>query len=168
MPLVCFAGLVAILAIGFHMGRHDIHPSALIDQPFPSFESTNLLTGESITEEFLVGKTHLVNIWASWCDACHVEHPILNEIAQQGDVEVIGLNYKDETDDAREFLNELGNPYQAIIVDPSGDLGIDLGVYGAPETFLVDREGKIQFKHVGPVTMEIWEEKIQPLIAGGN
>ena len=105
----------------------------------------------------------MVNIWATWCVSCRVEHPFLNKLKDQG-VRIVGLNYKDDSDAARQWLETLGNPYQWNIVDKEGRLGIDLGVFGAPETYILDEQGIIRFKHVGVVDQRVWDEKFLPVI----
>ena len=163
-PLAGFAILIVVLALGFDLGRHDIHPSSLLNKPFPEFDLQTLATNQSMTRENLVGTPRLINVWASWCVACRTEHNVLKTIANTKEVSLVGINYKDTPLAALGWLSELGNPFEFNIVDPLGDLGVDLGVYGAPESFLIDAEGVIQFKHVGPLTLENWKNDIQPLI----
>lgn len=139
-------------------------PSALLDRPVPAFELPALLSERLISERDLTGQVVLLNVWATWCPSCRVEHPFLNRLAQQG-VAIVGLNYKDESDAARQWLQNLGNPYRFVIVDADGRLGLDLGVYGAPETYVIDARGVVRFKHVGVVDAALWQQKLQPLLA---
>lgn len=137
-------------------------PSALINKPFPEFELNNLLAeGQTISKRDLLGKPALVNVWATWCPTCRQEHDDLNKLAKQG-VTIFGVNYKDDSTKAQKWLTELLNPYALNISDPKGTLGFDLGVYGAPETFLLDKQGVIRLKHVGEVNDRVWREKIGP------
>ena len=153
-------------------------PSPLIGQPVPEFSLPSLVTNETellkinkssqdlhtkiINQNSFAGEKWVLNIWASWCAACRIEHPLFNEIAKQTDWNLVGLNYKDQADEARQWLTELKNPYQNIIFDIKGTLGLDLGVYGVPETFLIDAQGMIQHKHVGPICENIIHELITP------
>ena len=156
--------MVFFLAIGFGLGKHQVHPSALLNKPFPDFVSDSLLEEKSITNEDLRGTFRLVNVWASWCATCIEEHDLLLELSKSDSVSIVGINYKDNIEDAKIWLFGRGNPYHEIIVDPQGELCIDLGVYGAPETFLVDPEGIIRAKHIGALTNEVWLQEFQPLL----
>lgn len=159
IPLIIFAGLAVVF---YNMLDGDYNPqelpSALIGNPVPAFELTSI-EGESITEKTLLGEVYLLNVWATWCIACKVEHPHLNQLQKQG-VKIIGLNYKDETAKAQSWLKNLGNPYDLVIADPLGSLGLDLGVYGAPETYLVDKKGIVRFKYVGVVDDKVWQREL--------
>lgn len=163
-PLIGFGILVFFLGIGFGLAKHQIHPSAVLNEPFPEFESESLLHEAQISREDLVGTFRLVNVWASWCDGCIAEHGLFLELAKSEVISIIGINYRDHTEDAKTWLYERGNPYEKVIVDPQGELCIDLGVYGAPETFLVDPEGIIRAKQVGVLTLTAWMEKFEPLL----
>lgn len=137
--------------------------SALIGKPVPAFKLDNLLeSGAEVTEQDLFGKAALVNVWATWCPTCKQEHDDLNQLAKRG-VLIYGINYRDDEVAARKWLNDLLNPYALNISDPKGKLGFDLGVYGAPETFVIDRFGVIHMRHVGEVNEQVWAEKIGPL-----
>lgn len=163
IPLVLFIALVVFLAIGL---RHDPHevPSPLINKPAPAFQLAQLREPEKhFSAEEMRGKVWLLNVWASWCIACRDEHPLLLEYARSKAVPIYGLNYKDKREDALSWLGELGDPYVLSVSDLDGRVGIDYGVYGAPETYLIDRNGVIRFKQIGPVTPDIWEQKILPL-----
>lgn len=163
-PLIGFFALVFVLTIGFDLGRHDVHPSSLLDKPFPDFELLSLQTQETVNLSSLLGEARLINVWASWCIACRSEHNLLQQVAERGEVSIIGINYKDERSDAISWLFELGDPFVLSISDSNGDLGVDLGVYGAPESFLVDANGFIRYKHVGPLTDQIWMDEIEPIL----
>jgi cytochrome c biogenesis protein CcmG/thiol:disulfide interchange protein DsbE len=140
-------------------------PSPLIDKPLPSFELPKLANpAQGVKKSDLLGRVYLLNVWASWCAACRDEHPLLIALAREKRVPIIGLNYKDERDDALRWLREFGDPYELSIADRDGRLGIDLGVYGVPETFLIDRAGVIRKKHIGPLTEKSWQEKLLPAI----
>ena len=138
-------------------------PSALIGKPFPEFSTNSVYDADAvITREDLLGRAALVNVWATWCVSCKVEHPVLNDLAKQG-VVIHGVNYKDNNADAQRWLKDFLNPYQLNISDPKGTLGLNLGVYGAPETFLIDKKGIIRHKFVGVVDKRVWREKLAPI-----
>ncbi len=165
LPLAFFLLLVGILAIGFKLEDPHLLPSVLIDRPFPAFALSELHDPErTITEMDLKGDVSLINVWATWCPNCLIEHPEFMRISRDEDVKLYGINYNDDPVKARQWLVRHGNPFDMIMVDDQGKLGIDLGVYGAPETFLVDADGVIQFKHVGVVTPELWRQTLEPLI----
>jgi len=166
MPLVIFAAFAALLIYAIvKMNSGDYVPrevpTPLIGKPAPVFDLPLLLQQGNITEQDLKGHVTLVNVWASWCFACRQEHEVVKFLARQG-VRVIGLNYKDQGPDAKQWLDQLGNPYQKIAVDLEGRTGIDWGVYGAPETFLVDQQGIIRHKVIGPLTNL---KTVEPLLA---
>lgn len=164
IPLVLFLALVAFLAIGLGRDPREV-PSPLINKPAPAFRLVELKDpSRSFSSEQMRGKVWLLNVWASWCVACRDEHPMLLELARRKAIPIYGLNYKDKATDAISWLNELGDPYVLSVSDLDGRVGIDYGVYGAPETFLIDRDGIIRFKHIGPVTPDIWNNKIAPLV----
>jgi cytochrome c biogenesis protein CcmG/thiol:disulfide interchange protein DsbE len=163
LPALVFFGLALVFLIG--LGRDPaIVPSALIDRPVPSFELPALLAAKpGFASADLGGKLKLVNVFASWCVPCRAEHPQLMRLEREG-VELYGINYKDEPDAARQWLASLGDPYARIGADRNGRVGIDWGVYGVPETFLVDGKGVIRYKHVGPITPEALNDTILPLL----
>lgn len=164
VPLALFLVIVAFLAIGLNLNPREV-PSPLIDKPAPAFQLARLdRPHETIRTEDLRGKVWLLNVWASWCVACLQEHPLLVEFSKQGVVPIYGLNYKDKPDAAAAWLGEHGNPYTVSIVDADGHVGIDYGVYGVPETFLIDKQGVIRFKQIGPVTPQVIDRKLLPLI----
>jgi cytochrome c biogenesis protein CcmG, thiol:disulfide interchange protein DsbE len=163
IPLALFIGLVVFLAIGLGRDPHEV-PSPLINKPAPAFQLPQLHEpAKTFSAQEMRGKVWLLNVWASWCISCREEHPLLLDFARSGAVPLYGLNYKDQPNDAVAWLNELGNPYRLSAVDLDGRVGIDYGVYGAPETYLIDREGVIRYKHVGPLTPEVIQNKILPL-----
>lgn len=164
VPLAVFVALVVFLAIGLTLNPREV-PSPLIDKPAPAFQLPRLDDPKrAVSVEELRGQVWLLNVWASWCVACLQEHPLLVEFARRGVVPIYGLNYKDESGAARAWLAEHGNPYTLSIMDADGRVGIDYGVYGVPETFLIDRQGVIRFKQIGPVTPDVLENKIAPLV----
>ena len=164
IPLVLFLALVAFLAIGLGRDPREV-PSPLINRPAPAFQLAQLKDpSRSFSAEEMRGKVWLLNVWASWCIACREEHPMLLELARNGVVPIYGLNYKDKREDAISWLNDLGDPYLLSVSDLDGRVGIDFGVYGAPETFLIDKNGTIRFKQIGPLTPEVWQKKVLPLL----
>jgi cytochrome c biogenesis protein CcmG, thiol:disulfide interchange protein DsbE len=163
LPLALFIGLVVFLAIGLGRDPHEV-PSPLINKPAPAFTLPQLHDPtRNFSAQEMRGKVWLLNVWASWCVSCREEHPLLLEFARSGSVPLYGLNYKDQRNDALSWLNELGDPYLLSAADLDGRVGIDYGVYGAPETYLIDREGVIRFKHIGPLTPDIIQGKLLPL-----
>ena len=157
-PLVLFLGMAALLYRGLYLDPSEL-PSALIGKPFPEFSLPGVQGGAPLTRASLLGKPALVNVWGTWCVACRVEHPVLTKLAQQG-VVIYGVNYKDINADALKWLKEFHDPYQLNINDEAGSLGLNLGVYGAPETFLIDAKGVIRYKHVGVIDETVWREKL--------
>ena len=162
MPLVLFL-LLAVLFFGGLFTDKEQLPSALLDEPVPTFKLKRLDTQKLVTLSSLPKEVFLLNVWATWCIACRAEHGQLLHIAHSG-VPVIGLNYKDNRQKAINFLEHLKNPYQFSIADPDGILGFDLGVYGAPETFVIDGSGVIRYRHVGMLTSDFWQQTIYPLV----
>ena len=161
VPLLAFAVLALFLLRGLKLDPHEM-PSALLDKPWPAFSLAALEDGKTITQDTLKGQKALVNVWATWCITCRVEHPYLMQLKQEG-VLLYGINYKDQAPEARRWLQEKGNPYAFTITDADGKLGIDLGVFGAPETYFIDATGVIRYKHVGDLNERIWKEKLQPI-----
>lgn len=164
LPLGIFITLVLFLGIGLHLNPREI-PSPFIGKPAPAFKLTQLHVPEqTISPQDMLGQVWLLNVWASWCVSCREEQPALMALAKQGVVPILGLDYKDEREDGIRWLNQFGNPYQLSAFDADGRVGIDYGVYGVPETFLIDKHGVIRLKHIGPLTPEIIAEKLLPLI----
>ena len=172
IPLLAFVVLIAFLGIGLTLKPRDL-PSPFIDAAAPDFILPTLaINGAShgqATRQFnnvqMAGQVWLLNVWASWCAACRDEHPLFNKIAHENIVPIVGLNYKDDADAAIAWLRELGNPYAHIAVDANGDVGIEYGVYGVPETYLIDRAGIIRYKQVGAVSADVLQNELLPLIA---
>jgi cytochrome c biogenesis protein CcmG/thiol:disulfide interchange protein DsbE len=161
LPLGVFAILVGFFFKGLTLDPTE-QPSALIGQPVPAFELTDLNTGQLLSRDMLPKEPFLLNVWASWCITCQVEHPYLTKLSEQ--MPVVGLNYKDTETAAKNWLQKLGDPYALQIFDPTGRLGLDLGVAGAPETFLVDANGVIQLRIQGEVNDRVFAQKIQPML----
>ena len=164
LPLAMFLGVAVFLYRGLYLDPAEL-PSALIDKPFPEFSLPDVQSDKLITRADLLGKPALVKVWGTWCVACRVEHPVLNKLAQQG-VVIYGINYKDVNADALKWLKDFHNPYQLNIRDDEGSLGLNLGVYGAPETFLIDSKGIIRHKFVGVVDETVWREQLAGLYQG--
>ena len=163
IPLAVFIVLVAFLWVG--LGRDpSVVPSPLIGKAAPAFKLAQLHNpAESLGVEDLKGRVWLLNVWASWCVSCREEHPILLQLAKSKLLPVYGLDYKDKTDQALAWLAQNGDPYTASLVDADGRVGIDYGVYGVPETFLIDKAGVIRYKQIGPITASALKDKILPL-----
>jgi cytochrome c biogenesis protein CcmG/thiol:disulfide interchange protein DsbE len=164
IPVALFAVLGGFLYKGLYSDPRAI-PSPFIGKPAPTFSLTSLEDPQkTIGSADLVGKMYLLNVWSTWCAPCRQEHPALLEIARSGVVPLVGLNYKDDPVAARRFLNERGNPFIANGSDVDGRVGIDWGVYGQPESFLVDTDGTVLFKYISPITPEVWEKEFLPRI----
>ena len=165
IPLGGFFVLVIFLAIGLTRDPRDL-PSPLKDKPAPAFKLPQLAAADkSFSPEDLKGKVWLLNVWASWCVSCRQEHPILVSFAKQSSLPIVGLNYKDQQADANMWLARFGDPYVLSAVDADGRVGIDYGVYGVPETYVIDKAGMIRMKHTGPITAESLQKQILPLVA---
>lgn len=163
-PLAIFGVLVLLLFYGLHQDPHLV-PSPLIGRPAPKFTLPALEDPKvTISNADLKGKVSLVNVWATWCVSCRAEHKELMRLAKVDGVRILGLNYKDDREDAKRWLQIYGNPYVANAFDADGRVGIDWGVYGTPETFLVDRNGIIRYKQIGPIDQQVWEKTLRPLI----
>ena len=162
LPLAIFLIVAVFLYRGLFLDPTEL-PSALIGKPLPSFSLPSVEDSQRlITAEDIKGKPALVNVWATWCVACKVEHPVLNQLAKQG-VTIYGVNYKDDNAAAQKWLREFHDPYQLNISDAQGSLGLDLGVYGAPETVIVDKQGIIRHKYVGVIDERVWREQLAAL-----
>jgi cytochrome c biogenesis protein CcmG/thiol:disulfide interchange protein DsbE len=167
IPVVVLVGMLVLLGIGLKLDPREV-PSPLIGKPAPAFELPLLGAEEDapkLTTAALSGRPVLVNFFASWCQGCRVEHPLLLELSKQG-VEIIGMDYKDAPQDAQTWLARHGNPYRQVALDRAGKAGLDWGVYGVPETYVLGPDGRILFKQIGPVTPQAWERDIRPLLAG--
>ena len=166
VPLGVFLLIALFGFVGFQLNDPHKLPSALLNQPFPEFDAEPLRPGgQPLTRADLLGEPVLVNVWATWCPTCRAEHEELNRLRREEGLKIIGINYKDEPRKARRWLAELGDPYSFNIQDPDGRIGVELGVYGAPESFLLDAEGIIRYKHVGDVNVRIWRDKIEPILS---
>ena len=164
IPLGIFFGLVIFFAIGLTKDPREV-PSPLIEKPAPLFKVAQLHEpGATFGPEDMRGKVWLLNVWASWCVSCRVEHPVLVEMSKKKVVPIIGLNYKDQREDGKQWLAKFGNPYNLSAYDVDGKVGIDYGVYGVPETFVIDKQGVIRYKQIGPITQEALDKTIMPLI----
>ena len=160
IPILLFVVLGVVLYAGLSNDPRKI-PSPLIDKSLPAFSLATLADpAQRLGRDDLRGRVYLLNVWASWCAACRDEHPLLIEIARQNIVPIIGLNYKDKRNDALAWLAEMGDPYELSLSDLDGRIGIDLGVYGVPETFLIDRQGVIRYKHIGPLTPKVLQDTL--------
>ncbi|BAO28182.1 DsbE family thiol:disulfide interchange protein [Sulfuritalea hydrogenivorans] len=165
IPLVVFVVLLVFLGIGLTLNPRDV-PSPLKDKPAPAFTLPQLAAADkSFSPADMKGKVWLLNVWASWCVSCRQEHPLLVSFAKEGKVPVVGLNYKDQLVDAKNWLAKFGDPYVVSAVDADGRVGIDYGVYGVPETYVIDKAGMIRMKHTGPITPESLKTQILPLVA---
>lgn len=170
IPLLVFAGLAVFLALGLKHDPHDV-PSPLIGKAAPLFTVPRLAVDAgaaapgSFDSRSMLGKVWLLNVWASWCVSCREEHPLLVDFSRQSPVPLVGLDYKDQDADGRRWLAEGGNPYQVVAVDAKGRVGIDFGVYGVPETYLIDKAGVIRYKQTGPITPEVLQNTLLPKIA---
>ena len=166
-----FLALVVLLAAGLRLDPREV-PSPLIGKPAPPFELPLLgVPDKTLSQKDMLGKVWILNVWASWCAPCLVEHPVITRLAKAGAAPVVGLNYKDAREDALPWLRRNGDPFFASVYDSAGRIAIDYGVYGVPETYVIDRRGVIRYKHIGPLTPEIAQKKVEPLLkelsAGG-
>ncbi len=164
IPLLIFLVISGFLGVGLVLDPKEV-PSPLVGKPAPALSLPALDNPERIvtTEEFL-GKPWMLNVWATWCVSCRAEHRLLVEMAKHTDIPIVGLDYKDDADDAKQWLRQLGDPYAVTAFDEKGRIAIDWGVYGTPETYLIDKEGIIRFKQIGPIDAKVMQEKILPLV----
>lgn len=163
IPLVVFALLALLFWRGLSLDPNAM-PSALLNKPVPEFQLPSLEDPQvMVSRDIFQGQVSLLNVWATWCPPCYDEHPYLVKLSQEG-VRIIGVNYKDKVEDSQRWLNDLGNPYEVTIQDADGRLGVDLGVSGWPETYVVDAKGLIRYKHVGVVDDKAWREQLEPLV----
>ena len=165
IPLGLFVVLVVFLAIGLNKNPHEV-PSPLVGKPAPQFQLPQLAGAEGVnfSPKDMLGKVWLFNVWASWCESCRDEQSLLVSLGNAGIVPIVGMDYKDQRPDAMRWLKQFGDPYVAIVYDVDGRVGIDYGVYGVPETYVIDKAGVIRYKQIGPVTAEALEKKILPLV----
>jgi len=164
IPLAIFLALAGFLFKGLFLNPREV-PSPLINKPAPQFTLAQLAEpGKTFGTADMKGQVWLMNVWASWCVACRQEHPLLVELSKRKAVPIVGLNYKDKPDAASGWLAQFGNPYDLSVKDSDGRVGIDYGVYGVPETFLIDKAGVIRYKQIGPITEEVWTGKLLPMI----
>jgi cytochrome c biogenesis protein CcmG, thiol:disulfide interchange protein DsbE len=164
VPLLVLGVLVAFLGAGLKLDPREV-PSPLIGKPAPGFALARLDdAAQTIQREDMLGKVWMLNVWASWCVACREEHPLLVEFSRKKLLPVYGLNYKDQRADGLAWLGQFGNPYDASLFDSDGRVGIDFGVYGVPETFIIDRQGVVRLKHIGPLTPQVIQIEIEPMV----
>ena len=168
LPGAVFALLIAVFAVGLYRDPGYV-PSPLIGKPAPEFSMPHLDDPQQrLQRSDLLGKVSLVNVWATWCTGCRQEHETLLTLAREGGVPIFGINWKDDPVQARQWLQQLGNPYAAVGVDEEGGTAIDWGVYGAPETFLIGADGTVLYKHIAPMTLAVWREEFMPRIAAAR
>ena len=166
LPLAIFFVLVGFFVVGLKLDPRVV-PSPLINKPAPAFQLPQMgEAGKSVSTADMRGKVWLLNVWASWCTACREEHPLLMDMSRRGDIPLIGMDYKDTDAEASAVLQQAGNPYRKVAVDRDGRVGIDYGVYGVPETYIIDKLGIIRYKQIGPITEEVLNQKILPLFKG--
>ena len=164
LPLIVFLVVGVFLFLSLNSDPNKL-PSPLIGKKFPIIEGTDFYSNETVKlNDLMDNKLALVNVWASWCVTCRKEHQVIMNIAKNTNLKLIGINYKDTKNDGEEYLKVMGNPFDEIVFDPNGEIGMELGVYATPETFLISREGLIIHKHIGEITKEIWNENFLPLI----
>lgn len=169
LPLGVFAALALLLFAGIQLNRTrdpNAIPSPLLGKPVPAFALPMLHDPSRIvTQDDLRGAPYLLNVWASWCPECRVEHPVVDALARSGRLRIVGYNYKDAPEDAKRWLQQFGDPYALIVADEDGRTAIDFGIYAAPETFLVDAQGIVRYKHIGALTPQVIQEHMLPLLA---
>lgn len=165
VPLLVFGLIIGFGYAGFSLNDPHSLPSALLEKPFPEFSGPGLTDPErTLSKADLLGSPVLVNVWATWCPTCRAEHEELNRLKREHGLRIVGVNYKDDAGKALRWLAELGDPYEFNVQDPDGSLGVELGVYGAPESFLLDAQGVIRYKRVGDVNPRVWRDEIEPLL----
>jgi cytochrome c biogenesis protein CcmG/thiol:disulfide interchange protein DsbE len=164
LPLLVFLVVGVFLFLSLNSDPNKL-PSPLVGKKFPIIEGTDFYSNETVKlNDLMDNNLALVNVWASWCVTCRKEHQVIMNIAKNNNLKLIGINYKDTKSDGEEYLKVMGNPFDEIVFDPNGEIGMELGVYATPETFLISREGLIIHKHIGEITKEIWNENFLPLI----
>ena len=165
IPLAAFLSMTIFLGFGFQLENAKVLPSALIDKPLPNFQLRDLQSGQTLrSASDLIGEVALINVWGTWCPNCVIEHPELLKISREQNVKIFGINYRDNDDEAKTWLRKYKDPYVFSVSDDQGTLAIDLGVYGAPETFVIDKNGVIRKRHVGPLNAKVWEEELKPIV----
>ena len=167
IPVVVLVGLLALLGYGLKLDPREV-PSPLIGKMAPAFDLPDLAGTVRVTPLDLQGRPVLVNFFASWCAGCQVEHPVLMKLAREYGVEIVGMDYKDTPEAAQQWLARHGNPYRSLVADQQGQAGLDWGVYGVPETFVLGADGRVLYKQIGPMTEQAWREKIAPLMTPGG
>jgi cytochrome c biogenesis protein CcmG/thiol:disulfide interchange protein DsbE len=168
IPGAIFLALAGVLYVGVvNSPNKSTMQSALLGKPVPEFTLPVLGSAESLTTAQLAGRPWVLNVWGTWCEACREEHAALLEIAQLNQMPIVGLNWKDHDDAATEWLTKLGNPYSVVVADRDGRTAIDFGVYGAPETFFIDAKGRVQYRHVGAMTLDVWKREFASRLRGG-
>lgn len=164
IPLAVFLGLSIMLGLGLQRDPRALE-SALLEQPVPVFDLPVLNSADArFNPQTLQGKVWLLNVWASWCAPCRQELPILVEMSRKDQIEIYGLNYKDQPGKAQALLKVAGNPYVASAVDADGRVGMDFGIHAVPETFVIDAQGRVRYRHLGPVSQQVWDEKLMPVV----
>lgn len=164
IPLFVFIILLGFLLIGLGLDPKKV-PSPLINKPVPEFTLAQLVdSSKNFSPKEMLGKVWMLNVWASWCASCRIEHPLLMKIAAEKTLPIIGLNWKDEKPDALQVLKKTGDPFELSIFDPDNRVGLNFGVYGTPETFVIDKKGLIRHKYIGPLTVDAWQKEFLPLI----
>ncbi|TDR16332.1 DsbE family thiol:disulfide interchange protein [Marinicella litoralis] len=167
VPLSVFIGLIVLLYVNLN-NHSEVLPSPLIGKKIPQFEHPTLYSNQVLNQDDFIGQPWMLNVFGSWCPSCQFEHPLVTALANSGKIKVVGLNWKDEPEDAIKWLKRWGNPYHEILVDYQGDTAINLGVYGAPETFLIDAQGTIVYKIAGVLTEKNIQQELMPLIEQMN
>jgi cytochrome c biogenesis protein CcmG/thiol:disulfide interchange protein DsbE len=168
IPGAIFLALAGVLYVGVvNSPNKSTMQSALLGKPVPAFSLPVLGGTELLTNAQLAGRPWVLNVWGTWCEACREEHAALLEIAQLNQIPIVGLNWKDHDDAAKEWLTKLGNPYSVVVADRDGRTAIDFGVYGAPETFFIDADGRVQYRHVGAMTLDVWKREFASRLRGG-
>ena len=164
IPFIIFAALIGFFTRGLYLNPHEI-PSPLVNKPAPAFSLAQLHNpSKQFGPQAMLGQVWVLNVWASWCVSCRDEHPLWVAFAKTNSLPIVGLNYKDQRPDALNWLLQLGNPYVLSVMDTEGRVGIDYGVYGVPETYVIDKQGVIRMKHIGPITHAVLQEKILPKV----
>ena len=163
VPLGLFLVIGLVLWKGLHQDPHKLK-STLVGRSFPAFKAPALQSEKTISEKDWYGRVVVLNVFASWCLSCQIEHPVLMDVSKQSSALWVGLDYMDDKAAAQDFLQNSGSPFQQVLKDPEGKLAINLGVYGVPETFVIDKKGMIRYRHAGPLTELVWQQELKPLL----